>query len=256
MNADSTRQSILAILAHPDDETFLIGGALALYARRGHDVRVLYGPFGTDAAGRPPPQRAAELSDAARALGLTDWSFLSPIGDDGPALTQGIFAELRWLRPRVVLTFDATGATGNPDHIAVGRAARDAVDALNTATAPEPPVRLYAIVFGRRQMSIALRLAALTRRAGGAALRDALRVAQTTQRPTTRIDVRGVLAQRREAARCYTTALAEGAWWMRRWELLSPRLRGLIAPREVYARLIPPFPPGAPPEADFFEGTQ
>ena len=171
MNADSTRQSILAVLAHPDDETFLIGGALALYARRGHDVRVLYGPFGTDAAGRPPPQRAAELSDAARALGLTDWSFLSPIGDDGPALTQGIFAELRWLRPRVVLTFDATGATGNPDHIAVGRAARDAVDALNTATAPEPPVRLYAIVFGRRQMSIALRLAALTRRAGGAALR-------------------------------------------------------------------------------------
>jgi LmbE family N-acetylglucosaminyl deacetylase len=31
-------KTILAVLAHPDDETFGLGGTLALYAQEGHDV--------------------------------------------------------------------------------------------------------------------------------------------------------------------------------------------------------------------------
>ena len=153
-----------------------------------------------------------------------------------PHLTNAIRAELRGLRPDVVITFDATGATGNLNHILTGAATLQAVGSMTGVAAP----RLYAAVFGRRQLAAGLRIGRLTRRKNLDDVRDALRIAQESQRPTTTVDVRGVLAQRLEAARCYATALKEGAWWMRRWELLSPRLRRRLAPREVYARLIPP----------------
>ena len=42
---------IVAVLAHPDDETFIIGGTLALYAALGADVRIVYGPFGAQPDG-------------------------------------------------------------------------------------------------------------------------------------------------------------------------------------------------------------
>ncbi len=256
---DQTRRRIVAVLAHPDDETFIIGGTLALYAAGGYDVRVVYGPFGPDAGGMPTRERIAELEAAVRVLGLTEWRCLPHIDTDGagsddgaPTLSGAVLTELRRLRPDVVITFDATGATGHPEHIAIGAATDEAALVLNDeAGSAAPQTRLYAAVFARRQLAARSRVTSLFRRGTSESMRTAMRVAEE-QRPTTYIDVRGVLAQRRAAARCYPSALREGAWWMRRWELLSPRLRRLLAPREVYARLIPPAPPGLPPETDLF----
>ena len=251
---------LVAVLAHPDDETFVIGGAIAFYAARGVDVRVVYGPFGAQADGSPSRQRQAELRAAANVLGIAGWSFLPRTaegarGADVPSLAAGIAAELRRLQPHVVITFDATGGTGNVDHIVVGAATLQAVTALaNEATAGEPPARLYAAVFGRRQLAASLRIGSPARSGRDSNLRDALRIAKESQRPTAYIDVRSVLARRREAARCYTSALAEGAWWMRRWELMSPAVRRRLAPREVYSRLIPPMREGEAPERDFLGG--
>ncbi len=241
---ETTPRTIVAVLAHPDDETFIIGGTLALYASRGHDVHVIYGPFGPETDGRPTPQRLSELEAAANTLGITANTFLSaPDHSEYPAhagglphLANAIRAELRGLRPDVVITFDATGATGNLDHILMGAATLQAVGSMTGVSAP----RLYAAVFGRRLLAAGLRIGRLTRRKNLDDVRDALRIAQESQRPTTTVDVRGVLERRLEAARCYTTALKEGAWWMRRWELLSPGIRRRLAPRELYARLIPP----------------
>ncbi len=241
---ETTPRTIVAVLAHPDDETFIIGGTLALYASRGHDVHVIYGPFGPEPDGRPTPQRLSELEAAANTLGITADTFLSaPNHSESPTqagalphLANAIRAELRGLRPDVVITFDATGATGNLDHILIGAATLQAVGSMTGVSAP----RLYAAVFGRRQLAAGLRIGRLTRRKNLSDVRDALRIAQESQRPTTTVDVRSVLERRLEAVRCYTTALKEGAWWMRRWELLSPGIRRRFAPREVYARLIPP----------------
>ena len=231
----ATPRTIVAVLAHPDDETFIIGGTLALYASRGHDVHVIYGPFGPEADGRPTAQRLAELGAAADVLGIMAETFLPPTYPSLPHLANSIHAELRGLRPDVVITFDATGATGHIEHILIGAATLQAVGSMTGISAP----RLYAAVFARRQLAARLRIGRLTRRKGLGDVGDALRIAQESQRPTTAVDVRSVLAQRREAARCYTTALAEGAWWMRRWEMLSPRVRGRLAPRELFARLAP-----------------
>ncbi len=238
----TTPRTIVAVLAHPDDETFIIGGTLALYASRGHDVHVIYGPFGSEPDGRPTPQRLSELEAAADTLGITSHAFLPLSGGDGrgegalPHLANTIRAELRGLQTDVVITFDATGATGNLNHILIGAATLQAVGSMTGVAAP----RLFATVFGRRQLAAGLRIGRLTRRKNLGDVRDALRIAHESQRPTTTVDVRSVLNRRLEAARCYTTALKEGAWWMRRWELLPVRLRRILAPREVYARLIPP----------------
>ena len=255
---ETTPRTIVAVLAHPDDETFIIGGTLALYASRGHDVHVIYGPFGPEPDGRPTPQRLSELEAAANTLGITAETFLpsSPPLSAGegrgegtlPHLANAIRAELRGLRPDVVITFDATGATGNLDHILMGAATLQAVGSMTGVSAP----RLYAAVFGRRLLAAGLRIGRLTRRKNLDDVRDALRIAQESQRPTTTVDVRGVLERRLEAARCYTTALKEGAWWMRRWELLAPGIRRRLAPREVYARLIPPVSDSEEMESGLF----
>ena len=270
----SSSRRIVAVLAHPDDETFIIGGTLALYAARGCDVHVIYGPFGAGEDGLPTPERLAELAAAAGVLGIAGWSFL-PVGVDGSratdveTLADDVATELHRLRPNVIITFDATGGSGNVEHMAMGAATLQAVGAQSNVSAPP---RLYAAVFARRQLAASLRIgrgsrptacgtpcarrqlaaSLLTGKQQTDGVRDALHFAKASQRPTTSIDVRSVLERRREAARCYTTALAEGAWWMRRWEMLSPSLRRRLASHEVYSRLIPRMRDGEAAERDLF----
>ena len=131
----------------------------------------------------------------------------------------------------------------------MGAATLQAVGAQSNVSAPP---RLYAAVFRPSPTRGESTNRKLTRKQQTDGVRDALHFAQSSQRPTTSIDVRSVLERRREAARCYTTALAEGAWWMRRWELLSPRLRRRLASHEVYSRLIPRMRDGEGAETDLF----
>ena len=78
--------SLLAVFAHPDDETFRPGGTLALLARRGVEVHVLTATRGeAGSCGDPPlcsPEelpavRESELRCACAALGLTIEGLLS-----------------------------------------------------------------------------------------------------------------------------------------------------------------------------------
>jgi LmbE family N-acetylglucosaminyl deacetylase len=71
--------NLLAVFAHPDDESFRPGGTLTLLARRGVRVQVLTATRGeAGSRGDPPPQapeelpamREAELRCACKALGL------------------------------------------------------------------------------------------------------------------------------------------------------------------------------------------
>jgi LmbE family N-acetylglucosaminyl deacetylase len=136
--ADGRR--LLAVLAHPDDESFGPGGTLALYARRGveaHLACATRGEVGTVSdellAGHADvgALREHELRCAAGHLGLTGVHFLgyrdsgmpgsednhhpralaaAPIDEVAAQVTQLI----RRLRPQVVITFDPIGATGIP----------------------------------------------------------------------------------------------------------------------------------------------
>lgn len=125
---------LMAVLAHPDDESLGLGGTLAKYGRGGVGTYVVTatrgerGRFGEEkvspgleVVGRV---REGELRAAARQLGVREVTFLDYLDKDldraNPAEVIGkIVTRLREVRPQVVVTFDPNGAYGHPDHVAI-----------------------------------------------------------------------------------------------------------------------------------------
>jgi len=129
---------LACVFAHPDDETFAVGGTLARYAAAGVTIDLFCATDGDAgrSSGVPISSRAelgarrrAELGEAARILGVAsvysaghhDGTLHQ--GDPGP-LIGCIVGFLRRARPDVVITFGPEGApTGHRDHRAISRAA-------------------------------------------------------------------------------------------------------------------------------------
>ena len=130
---------LMAVLAHPDDESLGNGGTLAKYsaegahvslvtATRGQSGRYLNFRSGPD---HPGPEklaiiREAELRCAAETLGVKDVHVLDYVDGkldqaDPRKILADIVAHLRRARPQVVLTFPPDGAYGHPDHIAISQ---------------------------------------------------------------------------------------------------------------------------------------
>ena len=173
---------MLVSLAHPDDESFGMGGTLAYYAAQGVEITLICATRGE--AGEVEPEllegyeniaelRTAELMCAAEHLGLKEVIFLdyrdsgmagSPdndhpdsfVGQPVEVVAERLVGYIRQLRPQVVVTFDPVGGYHHPDHIAIHDAT---VKAFATAHdgdqypgehPPFQPDRLYFHVFPRR----------------------------------------------------------------------------------------------------------
>ena len=125
--------SVLAVVAHPDDESFGLGAVLDAFARSGATVSVLCFTRG-EASSLPSVSgdldllRAAELQSAAAALGL-DSAILSDhpdgalAGVDQGALVAEVSAAIGRAHPVGLVVFDPSGVTGHPDHVAASAAA-------------------------------------------------------------------------------------------------------------------------------------
>ncbi len=140
------RARLMAVLAHPDDESLGVGGTLARYASDGVDVFLVTATRGDGGRFRglrrgdprhPGPEalatlREAELRAAAAALGVRGLSLLGypdqhlDRAEPREAIRR-IVGELRRTRPDVVVTFGPDGAYGHPDHIAISQLATAAV---------------------------------------------------------------------------------------------------------------------------------
>jgi N-acetylglucosamine malate deacetylase 2 len=133
---------LLAVFAHPDDESFGMAGTLAKYAAAGVVTALICATRGE--AGRSngladSPKalgalRTRELECAARALGireleLLDWPDGDAAGWDLDSLAGQIEGLIRRIGPHVIATFDGEGITRHPDHIAVHRATLQALHA-------------------------------------------------------------------------------------------------------------------------------
>ena len=125
---------LMAILAHPDDESLGIGGTLARYAAEGVETYLVTATRGERGwIGEPSANpglralgeiRERELMAAASVLGLKKVDILDYVdGDLDQAEPMGITSKLvgiiRSVRPDVVITFGPDGAFGHPDHIAI-----------------------------------------------------------------------------------------------------------------------------------------
>ena len=164
---------LLLVHAHPDDETIGTGATMATYAAKGDLVTLVTCTLGeegeilvpeledlasdrTDGLGR---HRVEELATAMEALRVTDHRFLGGPGrwrDSGmmgtpqnerpdcfwqadlDEATRELVAVVREVRPQVMVTYDANGGYGHPDHIQAHRVAVAAFDAAgDPAYAPE-----------------------------------------------------------------------------------------------------------------------
>jgi N-acetyl-1-D-myo-inositol-2-amino-2-deoxy-alpha-D-glucopyranoside deacetylase len=155
-----TAPSLLAVFAHPDDESLSAGGTLARHAAAGARTGVV---TATWAEGTP---RATELAEALRILGAGTPRLLGYRDAGAPQSAPGavrfrdapldeavgqLVAHLREFRPDIVVTHDAYGGlTGHPDHVHTHRVTTLAVGAAGLeriypdAGEPWQPSALYS----------------------------------------------------------------------------------------------------------------
>ncbi|MGW7102488.1 PIG-L deacetylase family protein [Streptomyces sp. NPDC054838] len=154
-----SRPSLLAVFAHPDDESLLAGGVLAQHAATGARTAVV------TATWAPDSHRAAELADALAVLGAGAPRMLgfadARIPESAPGrprlcdapldeVVELLVRHMRALRPQIVVTHDGYGQlTGHPDHVRTHQLTMLAVHAAglehlcSDAGAPWRPVALY-----------------------------------------------------------------------------------------------------------------
>jgi len=285
---------LLLVHAHPDDESIGTGATMAAYAAQGAGVTLVTCTRGELGEIIPPElaylgtgdrlgeHRAGELAAACVALGVTDHRFLGGPGrwrDSGMMGLEsnqlpGCFwqadldeaaaelaAVIREVAPQVIITYDANGFYGHPDHIQAHRVTRRAVRAAADpgaaavgGGAPWRVAKLYATAMPRSVLAGAIRLGpgapARFIQAGSAA---DLPFGVADDQVTTEIDGTGQLAAKVAALRSHATQIAvEGAFFA-----LSDMVGQRISAREHYTLLAGPRGPGAGPrgrEQDLFAG--
>jgi LmbE family N-acetylglucosaminyl deacetylase len=278
---------LLAVLAHPDDESFGMGGTLALYAQRGVDTYLICATRGEagevdashlegyeDKAAR----REVELRCAAEHLGLKEVFFLgyrdsgmegSPENQNPSSLYQADVQEValriaqfvRRLRPDVLITFDPIGGYRHPDHIqchlATVKAFELAADpnALleGEALPPFRPAKLYFQTIPHQLMRLVVRMMPLFGRDPSKFGQNQdidLRSIVAVDFPVHAvIDYRPVAALRDEASRCHAS---QGGGSLTGGPLIAQIRRRFMA-RETFMRAYPE-PVNGRVERDLFEG--
>jgi N-acetylglucosamine malate deacetylase 2 len=144
--------NVLAFFAHPDDETMLAGGTLALLAQAGARVHYLCATRGEGGeTGEPPLSTPEELGEvreqemvcAVQALGGRSLTFLGYIDpamgpgeqlhaytDELTLLAGQVAASIRQFQAGAVLTHGSNGEYGHPAHLLTYHAALVAVSSL------------------------------------------------------------------------------------------------------------------------------
>jgi mycothiol S-conjugate amidase len=183
---------LMAVHAHPDDESSKGAATMARYAREGVDVLVATftggerGDILNKAMESPeiranlPAVRRAEMARARAILGVRQ-QFLGftdsglPEGDPLPPLPEGCFAleplevvtrplvrAIREFRPHVILGYDENGGYPHPDHVKCHQAT---IEAFEAAADPErypecgppwQPLKLYYFATFHRARIMAL----------------------------------------------------------------------------------------------------
>jgi N-acetyl-1-D-myo-inositol-2-amino-2-deoxy-alpha-D-glucopyranoside deacetylase len=274
-----TTKILLAVLAHPDDETFGTGGTLALYARRGVAVHLVCATRGEVGEmdekymrgfNSIAERREAELRCAAELLGLAGVYFLDYRDSGMPGsldnqhpqalaaqpvekVAQDIAGYIRKIQPQVVITFDPIGGYRHPDHIAIHLATVAAFEKTVSENG-NTPQKLYFQTIPRVFLRWVVRFMKLAgrdpRKFGKNGDIDLQSIAEVEFPTHAVVDYRSVADIRDEASACHASqggASLTGSGWI-------AKARKLLMSKELYMRAYPPVLPGGKVEKDLFQG--
>jgi N-acetyl-1-D-myo-inositol-2-amino-2-deoxy-alpha-D-glucopyranoside deacetylase len=157
---DYRGRSLLAVFAHPDDESLACGGLLARCVRGGATVSLVCATRGGRGRVDSTPEereqlrqvRTQELLEATQVLGVAEVRFLEyhdgflPWAETA-RLEADIAGAVRRLRPDVVLTFGEDGLYWHPDHVAIHERTTAALAAVG-----DPAPALYYVTIPRGMM--------------------------------------------------------------------------------------------------------
>jgi N-acetyl-1-D-myo-inositol-2-amino-2-deoxy-alpha-D-glucopyranoside deacetylase len=281
-----TELSLLAVHAHPDDETITMGGSLARYAAEGVRTTLVTATRGEvgeildkdldpkEAAPRLGTIREGELRRAVQILGLNELVFLgyqdSGMMGEPRNSAPGTFWQsdhreavarmidiVRRVKPQVMVTYNEIGGYGHPDHINTHRVAimafYHAHDAkLFPGREPWRPSKLYYTAF---PMSVVRMLGEAMQRAGMenrfSADGEPPPFAVTDDRVTTTVDVGNFIDKKLEAMKAHRTQIPPDSWFMKVRESLGDGAWS----REYYERVRSRVD-AAIPETDLFAGLR
>ncbi|MBI5931079.1 MAG: PIG-L family deacetylase [Chloroflexi bacterium] len=279
-----TAKRMLLSFAHPDDETFGMGGVIAKYAHEGVEISLICSTQGD--RGTIPPEflerhgsvsavRYAELECAAQKLGIqqlfrlgySDSGMMGTPDNDHPdclwqaneeEVVSKIVAVIRQVKPQIVVTFDAFGGYGHPDHIFMYRTTTKAFFAAGDAAQyPDAgpayaPQKLYYMPAKKLLIGLGVIRSLIQRqnprKIGANRDIDLIAILQNVPPTHTTIQVGKFLEIWDEANRCHASQWQQPP--MRKW------LRQLIYSGQSFVRVAPKTSRWGRRETDFFAEVQ
>jgi N-acetyl-1-D-myo-inositol-2-amino-2-deoxy-alpha-D-glucopyranoside deacetylase len=285
---------MLLVHAHPDDETIGTGATMARYAAAGDGVTLVTCTLGeegeilvpelthlaSDRDGGLGEHRIGELTAAMGALGVSDHRFLGGAGrwrDSGMVGTPStdnpdcfwqadldqavgeLVKVIREVRPQVVISYDANGGYGHPDHIQAHRVTVGAFEAAGDpqrypeAGDPWTPTKLYQTALPRSLLVVAFEaLKELGEEAPfGVTSPDDMNMGVPDDQITTVIDARDHLPAKVQAMRAYPTQIAVDGHFFALSNDVGQGAFGV----EHYTLVSGPGPATGEQESDLFAGV-
>jgi LmbE family N-acetylglucosaminyl deacetylase len=276
---------LLISYAHPDDESFGLGGLIAKYVAEGVDVYLICATNGE--CGTVAPEhlegydsikslRLAELDCAAQTLGLKqvfalgfhDSGMVGSETSNNPSclwqaaqadVTRRVVEVIREIQPQVVITFNRYGGYGHPDHIAIQRATAQAFSAAGEASyetgqPPYKPQKLYFSGINTAQLRFGITMVRLRRqdprRLGKNKDIDLVKILDNVEPTHALVDVSKYFDAWDAASACHKSQLGGGTPRFPMW------LRKMVTPRQGFTRIFPAPSANRVDEHDLFTGVK
>ena len=239
-NDNNDKLTLLAVHAHPDDESISTGGILAKYTAEGFRTVLAYGTRGeagdilNPAFVAPKPGldikeiRKIELEKAVKVLAVGKVFYLgyrdsgmagSPENDNPHAFARADIREatarlveiIRHVRPQVIVTYNEKGTYLHPDHIMANRVTLRAFEAsadpqfdIREALEPWQPSKLYYTAIPLERIR---RMHRIVKERGEEPSFDPEVIGTPEEKITAVVDVREYLSQKLEALNCHQSQL-------------------------------------------------
>lgn len=268
--------ALLAVFAHPDDETFGAAGTFAMYTGEGVRVSLVTATCGeagevSDLVDVAPGElcqvREAELREAMAAVGVEEVHVLGypdgGVAEAGREEAVGkIVRFIRLLRPQVLITFGPDGIYGHSDHVAIHHLATTAAslagescryrEQIAEGLEPHTIRKLYYNILPKSRVEAMVRAAAEAGIEFRTAAPNLDKLGVPDDLLSAVIDARPYFDRKWSAIQAHRSQLAADSPFRR---LPKEALREVFG-FEYFQRAIPPPAPGEPLEDDLFAGLR